>query len=321
MISVPRLLAGAWGETHSIQQLFAVSPPFTRQLREQVGITPGSRFRGYADYLVPDRRVPMTVPLEILSWNARDIPTLSQYTYFLNPAYHAFVTRLLDDPDDRPNINHIAISRPDVRLLRMLGLGYLMARSAFDLPQLTRVDRQGPYYLYEIADPNLGSFSPTRVQIVPDARGALATLANPALDPRVDAVTTEEIGANDLVPATATSLTFVRGGIQFTGRSTGRSLVVLPVQFTHCLELRPLRAGSADARAFRVNLVETGLLFTGDVELEGRTRFSSPWEPCLGDDVADIDRLRLRDLVERRRLPDYTFPGWRLRLFAPFGLD
>jgi hypothetical protein len=258
----------------------------------------------------------------VLARHARDIPTLSQYTYYLSPSYHAFATRLLGDPTDRPNVNHIVMSRVDVRLMRMLGLRCLMIKDNLDRPGLTRVDRQGEYRLYELPDSNLGSYSPTRVHQEANARGRIDRLADPSFDPRLDVATTLDMAVTgDLLPATDTSLTFVRGGFQFTGRSACRSLVVLPVQYTRCLDVRTIRGSGVAARVIRVNLVQAGLLFSGDAEVDGRFHFGGPWERCLADEVADIDRLHIRDLVERHREPGYTLPGPRFHLFEALGLD
>ena len=147
---------------NSVQRLFAVTPPFTRFLRERVGLTPGSTFRGYADSLVIWDQTPLLVPVEVLAWHGQEIPTLSQYTYYVLPEYYALFSRLLNRPDDHLNVNHVAISRIDVRIMRMLGLRYLMVKDAEEPPGLIRAERQGEYRLYELPDPNLGSFSPTR---------------------------------------------------------------------------------------------------------------------------------------------------------------
>lgn len=314
---------GADDGRNGVQQVFAARPPFTRLLRERVGVTPGSQFRGYADSLILFQRMPLVVPLEILAWHGQDIPTLSQYTYYLTPELYALMTRLLEHPADHPNVNHLGISKVDVRVMRMLGLRYLMVKDNLDVPGLSRIDRQGDFRLYEIADPNLASFSPTRVQRAPDAAGLLETLANPAFDPRADlAVTTDAYIPGDLVPAGSTSLTFERGGFRFTGRSSGRSLVVLPVQYTRCLDVWAVQGTGAEMpRAVRVNLAQTGLIFTGEVEIEGRYRPSGPWQRCIQDDIAEVERLGLREVVRRERVPEYSHPGPRLPIFAQFGLD
>lgn len=307
---------------NGVQQLFAVTPPFTRFLRERVGITPGSTFRGYADSLVIWQQTPLLVPLEILAWHGQDIPTLSQYTYYLTPEYYLLVSRFLNRPGDHPNVNHVAISQVDVRLMRMLGLHYLMVKDADDPPGLIRAERQGEYRLYEVPDPNLGSFSPTRARPASDVAGLLDILSKRDFDPRVDVAVTNDVAVpSDLVPATDASLTFERGGFRFTARSSGRSLVALPVQYTNCLDLRTVRGAGEPARAIRVNLVETGVLFSGDVEIEGHYRPGWPWERCLEGDLADTARLRLGDLVQRKRVPTYSHPGPRLPIFAPYGLD
>jgi len=304
---------------NGVQQLFAVTPPF---LRERVGITPGSAFRGYADSLVIWQQTPLLVPIEVLAWHGQEIPTLSQYTYFVVPEYHLLVSRLLNRPGDHPNVNHRAISRIDVRIMRMLGLRYLMVKDAEEPPELVRAERQGEYRLYELPDPNLGSFSPTRAHPASDAAGLLAILSNASFDPRVDVAVADDVSLpGDLVPATDTALTFERGGFRFAARSGGRSLVALPVQYTNCLDLLTVRGAGEPVRAVRVNLVETGVLFSGDVEVEGRYRSSGPWERCLRHDLADTERLRVGDLVQRKRVPTYSHPGPRLPIFAPYGLD
>jgi hypothetical protein len=313
---------GADDGRNGVQQVFAATPPFTRTLKDRVGLTPGSQFRGYADSLILYQRMPLVVPLEVLAWHGQDIPTLTQYTYFLTPELHLLVTRLLDYPADHPNVNHLGISKVDARVMRMLGLRYLMVKDNLDAPGLNRVDRQGDYRLYELSDPNLASFSPTRVRQAPNAAGLLDALADPAFDPREDlAVQDGEDVPSDLVPATATSLTFERGGWHFSARSAGRSLVALPVQFTRCLDLLPAPGSAEQARLVRVNLVETGILFSGDVEVDARYRAPGPWDRCTQADIADTEHLRTRDLVQHSRVPEYSHPGTRLPIFAPFGLD
>ena len=55
----------------------------------------------------------------------------------------------------------------------------------------------------------------------------------------------------DLVPATSSGIWVHRGYLEFKARSPGRSIVVLPLEFSRCLEVawRTPRAG--DVRVFR----------------------------------------------------------------------
>src|SRR5581483_11776737 len=104
-------------------------------------------------------------------------------------------------------------TRLDTRLLRMLGLRYLASNVPLALPDLTAIATEGERTLYELRDPNLASYSPTRLHPAPDARAMLAALADPALDPRLDVVGGDDAAVDGaLVPASDTLLTFVRGG-------------------------------------------------------------------------------------------------------------
>ena len=321
-LTFEKVWAGRWREPNGVQSATASEPRFAGYLRRRLAVTPGSPFRGYADAVIADQKGLLLVDNDVLAWRLWDIPTISVYSYYTSPGYHAFFTRLLEEPTGRPpNINHVTMGRADVRILRMLGVRYLMSDVRLEEPGLRRVARDDDRTLYEVDDPNIASFSPIRVQRAPDAAGLLALLANPAFDPRLDVAVQDDVAIpNDLVPATESALTFEPGGFRFTANSSRSSLVVLPIQYTRCLEVRAVR-GDADIRAVRANLIEAGLVFSGAVEVEGRVRFGGPWETCLAEELAETDRLHIRDLVERRRRPTHTLPGSRIWVFGPLGLD
>ena len=82
---------------------------------------------------------------------------------------------------------------------------------------------------------------------------------------------------------------YERNGIRFSGDSEGKTLHVLPIIFSNCL-------GSENGNLLvRVNLLLTGIVFTG--KISDRITYSGPPfnNDCLKQDILDIERYSLRD--------------------------
>jgi hypothetical protein len=161
------------------------------------------------------------------------------------------------------------------------------------------------FQVLEVANPNLASYSPTQVLPVSTAREALDQLQSADFDPEVAVLAETGERLPELVPAPPADLQFVRGGYTVTASSPDWSLIVLPVQFSHCYVLDG--ASAQNARLLRVNLVQTGLLVHGDVALNVELRrwpFASP--ECQRQDYLDATRLRITDVQRLVPIPKQT---------------
>ena len=75
---------------------------------------------------------------------------------------------------------------------------------------------------------------------------------------------------------------------ELTARSQGRSIAVLPFQFSRCL--RPIEP--TDAQLFRVNGIQTGILFAGSLDLTVRFQFGLFGSAeCRKEDAAEMVQL------------------------------
>jgi hypothetical protein len=316
--------------------------PVLRFLQQEVGIQPGGSFRGYADAYFqtgqPFRSLTSEAtgfwgPLAATYGNSHwtyglhlfDIPTVTQYSVYTTPTYYAFFTRLLTRPEQYPGANLLPITDPNVTLLRMLGVRYLVTNQPWtprpvDQPQVRQISQWETFTLYELANPNLGSYSPTTVQRAEGAGDVLRRLDRADFDPTGTAVIVEDEaeaagGAGELVPAAASEITMLAGGFRVTAHSPGRSLLVLPFAFNRCLRAE-VHAGDARASVLRVNLVQTGLLFERMVDVTLRYDQAGLAARCARFELADAERLGLRALAMTRRLPEWTHPNsdarWRL---------
>ena len=142
------------------------------------------------------------------------------------------------------------------------------------------------YDLYEFSDPNIGNFSPVDPILDTLAATTFNRLLHPAFDFRRSIIVSEPL-AEPLVPASDFAMHFERGGVRLAGHSTGTSVVLLPIQFSHCLMLD----NPASGRVVRANLLQTGVVF--HEEIDARLSFSfGPFNPgCRNRDLEDLERL------------------------------
>jgi hypothetical protein len=81
----------------------------------------------------------------------------------------------------------------------------------------------------------------------------------------------------------------VDGGLSLNAESEGESLLVLPVQYSHCWV-------ATDPRVtfFRANLMQLGLRFSGRLASEIKLKFGPFWHSyCRRQDAHDAERLNM----------------------------
>jgi hypothetical protein len=193
----------------------------------------------------------------------------------------------------------------DLRVARLMGVR-MVATDAGVVPGGTLVYEaktgNSNLRLFRIDDINLGQFSPTRAHVVRSAADAIAALRASEFDPKRDVVV-EGVIPLGLVRATSARVTVELGPtLVVQAFSPGRSLLVLPFEYSHCLHLSDASAG---ARLMPVNLQQTGLLFEGNVEARIAYRFGLFGESsCRGDDVRRANSLKLRDAIPQQSWPE-----------------
>jgi hypothetical protein len=98
----------------------------------------------------------------------------------------------------------------------------------------------------------------------------------------------------------------MRGGFHISGHSDGTSLVILPLQYSHCLRARDVRV-----RIVRTNLIMAGMIFSGDVDTDIVFDYGISSSACWRNDLADLKQLDLKiDLRMPHLVGERMFPGW-----------
>jgi hypothetical protein len=287
--------------------------PIVRHLRQDIGLSRGSEFRGVAaTYLGND--LAMEQPFGKghrygKIWNSElffrwvtgnahqntglwkfGIPTYDDYAHGITKPLYTFTSELLTDRKTQFWVNMIRAYELEPDLLRMLGVRFVLSDAAIEMPGFTEVEhievtgegtpiRPVPpvnLFLYELAGANLADWSPVDVTVVKDNNALLNALRDhqASLRERVFLSSDPPRPLMDLAPMRRGRLSFDRNEFRFQGEADGWSLALLPLQFSHCWS--QTGKGDPDVHLLRANYLLTGLLFKGTVDVRYTFDFG-PW--------------------------------------------
>jgi hypothetical protein len=291
--------------------------PIVNFLEQEVGLSPKSPFRGRAATftgLLIDRPITWLDlhgnDFELIKKFGNDhrmtglwyykIPTLSENSNFISPAFYLVTSRLLGLAGDQQNRSVMTLRDIDPRILRMMGVRFLITDAPITAEARLRIripEVGAPVLmLYELEDVNLGDYSPTEIVQVEDARSAMSILASSVFDPMKIIVVNAPLPGR-FIPATSSRLFVEKSGLRLSASSEGTSVLLLPLEYSHCLNIESTGA-IAPLRLFRANLLQTGVVFTGNIEVT-LSYFTGPFRnsACRMDDARDMDRLKIGEQV------------------------
>src|SRR3990170_2180829 len=298
--------------------------PIVAALKDEIGITPGKVFRGrVATFtgLTIDRPVNW---LDLHSLDFRlierfgndhrmvglwyyDIPTLAEYSPLITPPFYLITRTFLGRPGDWQMRNVMTLRQIEPRILRVMGVRFLITDAPITVGAKLRLQLSGggnaELFLYELDGSNVGNFSPTKALISGDARGTLMAMSQPGFDPARTMVVQTPM-PEQLVPLESSELLVQPGWLQISVRSGGTSVLLLPVEYSRCLELKLTRGMGVAPQLFRADLLLTGVLFKERLEAP-LPFFNGPLHnaTCRLEDFRDMQRLNIgAEAVSRRRI-------------------
>jgi hypothetical protein len=238
------------------------------------------------------------------------IPTLNQFGTMITPQYYLMLTELLARPTDRQSRSFAIVTVPNEAILKLWGTRFVIAdytlpfgTGRISMPVTVMTDWfpkkhpdlyggvrfDSPVRVFELPGANLGDYSPTNVIEVSAAKDVVDHMRERGFDGARSVIVTDGL-RGDFVPATQAVMTVERGGLSLLAASAGESLLVLPVQYSHCWEMR----GAPNATLFRANLMQLGVRFRGELKAQLRQVFGPLWHShCRVEDAKDMERLEI----------------------------
>jgi hypothetical protein len=173
------------------------------------------------------------------------------------------------------------------------------------LPRRPFRKEPGLWYVYEYPRPNVGNYSPTEITTARSGPEIVAKMSASGFDFAKQAVLSAPL-AERLVEARHMRMSRIRGGWRVSGQSERTSLVVLPLQFSHCL-----RATDSRVRFVRADLMMAGMVFSGNIDTDIIFDYGIFSPGCRRDDIRESRQLDLRiDLRMPHLTGDRVFPDW-----------
>jgi hypothetical protein len=282
----------------------------TERLRETIAFHPDSPFRGsvatftgYQQKSGASLNDLILYDLKIWEKTGNDhrtvglwrynIPTLLQHNSFTTPAYYLMLSRFLSRPEDKQMRSIIVLTRPDVRMLKLWGVRYVIAdfEPGFGTSRVTLpVSGQQSLSLVELEDFNRGQYSPTKVVNAKDFHSALDVMRGPSFDGSREVVAETDL-PESLQAANNVELKVEKYGLSIRASSSGQSLLVLPAQFSHCWSAH----GEGDPVLFRANVMQLGISFKGRLDASLLFRYGPILAGhCRLEDLRDMELFDLR---------------------------
>jgi hypothetical protein len=295
--------------------------PVTKFLAGEIALQPGSPFRGRVASVAGSDFEPQWVFAPFISQHDYDamslffagndhrmyglwyynIPTLFETNQFSSPFFHLVNARLLNAPGARDLRTHETQSIVNDRIMALLGVRYLLSDKL--LPERApvfsyRLVEGRDLHVYSVPDTNIAGYAVTKVRGAASAQETVALLADPALDPRATAVLTASDEPPPVIPVIRSSLIVERGGYRIEAESPGTSLLVLPVEYSHCLRADLTTTAATPPRLLRANLTMVAIFFSGRVEGTLNLRYGPLSSRCRIEDWRDANTLRLGEARE-----------------------
>jgi len=231
----------------------------------------------------------------LLVWNAYNgIPFVNAYSYFVPPYSVDFFwkffagSRLIDS-------NLLIATEFDETGARLAGIGFVVSERALSSPflrLLKRFDGGSAPYVYEVVGSTVAPLTPVREKVLTTLREVLDELSRPTFDPQVEVLTWTSLG-NLVVPETV-KVKMTDNEIRVTGFSKSKSVVVVPVEYSDCQEIRLHHKLGQDeyADVNPVNGFFTGVVFSGKIDISIRY-VHTPFQNimCRFRDVRNYQRL------------------------------
>jgi hypothetical protein len=242
-----------------------VSDGVANFLAEKLALKESIDFRGRAGYLEPSPEYPQNIEARV--------PLLNDYSHNLTPLAFSFYQELILDGAIPQRRNHFDFEFRNLDFYRLLGVRYLISESLPDADVLSiksatefSMRSIGNKFVLDLGTANYGNYSPVKILYASSLRETFEIIGSQKFLPQRDVIVENSLNV-DLVPASNAKLQIQDGKVRSIARSSGISLLVLPIEFSECLVFSAESDSSNLLSAYRVDGMLTGLLFERELDI------------------------------------------------------
>jgi hypothetical protein len=234
-----------------------------------------------------------------ISFWKRNIPVLDQYSQLTSPRLLLTYLFFLNAPEDLQTRNRVFHRSSNVQALSTLGVTFLAISKKLTPPGegVIKVGQYGSLNrdLYKIEESNTKGYSVTKYKFLQDiGKNSLRSELIQSLTQR-DFILLEKPLFNRKFThiASNSSIRGSKNGIKVQASSSGWSIIVVPFEYSNCLELLDITPGSFKPKIYPANLGLTAITFYKNLNVELRYRYLGSFKfTCRIEDFKDIQRLK-----------------------------
>ena len=242
-----------------------VSDGVANFLAEKLALKESIDFRGRAGYLEPSPEYPQNIEARV--------PLLNDYSHNLTPLAFSFYQELILDGAIPQRRNHFDFEFRNLDFYRLLGVRYLISETLPDADVLSinsatefSMRSIGNKFVLDLGTANYGNYSPVKILYASSLRETFEIIGSQNFLPQRDVIVENSLNV-DLVPASNAKLQIQDGKVRSIARSSGISLLALPIEFSDCLVFSAESDSSNLLSAYRVDGMLTGLLFERELDI------------------------------------------------------
>ena len=238
----------------------------TPELVKDVAVGDDQIFGGRMAFMGPE--------LDYPSFIQDRIPMLNDYSHNLSPLAYRLQREFFWDGRFEQRRNGFKFGATNLHVYELLGIKYLTALkplrfkvSNFSLLDDSEVNNkyfEKNFEIVELKDPNIGNYSPTNITVVANLETVYKEIK--LLDFKQNLILFSDPKMN-LEPARASKVTVVDGDIRVVASSGGDSVLVLPFEFSSCINFEENSENSNFIRAELANGLLTAVFFSKTLDL------------------------------------------------------
>ena len=262
-------------------------------LAEQIALLPESQFKG--------RVIDVKERTDFEALFFARIPALNDISHLVTPLSFDFYEHYLFDPKTTQIRNHYKFATRSSAIYSLLGVKYIRTDSLNSLQADFGGDNAEPPlkfsandFLIPLKNTNLGNYSPTKSYVAESLDETFETMDRSDFSLTSDVVVYEPL-INNLVKASNSKLTLKGGDLRIEASSPGKSMLILPLEFSNCITFKSNDPKSGFIDAFRVDGILSGLLFNGFLDVTAELRYG----------VFTNNGCRLKDLDDYKTLTNH----------------
>ena len=238
----------------------------TPELVKDVAVGDDQIFGGRMAFMGPE--------LDYPSFIQDRIPMLNDYSHNLSPLAYRLQREFFWDGRFEQRRNGFKFGATNLHVYELLGIKYLTALkplrfkvSNFSLLDDSEVNNkyfEKNFEIVELKDPNIGNYSPTNITVVANLETVYKEIK--LLDLKQNLIMFSDPKMN-LAPARSSKVTVVDGDIRVVASSGGDSVLVLPFEFSSCINFEENSENSNFIRAELANGLLTAVFFSKDLDI------------------------------------------------------